>query len=502
VSSAPGGRSLTQIVVRGVGLAGSGFVLSQALTFAFYLVLARLATPGDFGAMAAGSIAVGIGFVLAESGMMAALIYRRDRVEEAANTALVATLLGGLGLSLLALLLAPLIGWYFQSERIGLVAAALSGYLVLRAGTIVPDALMQRRFSFLRRVVVEPLAVLAFGITAIILCARGLGVWGLVLGQYASVVVQVVLGWALARWRPRLRLASFAIWKEMAEYGRHVLSGEMVHRFAAEIDTLVVGRFLGAPALGQYRYALRFAAQPFGALVNVGSFVLLPALARISDDEVRFRGAFTRAFRWMSVVAIPAGLIFVPLGTPLLLLLLGPTWRQAAIAIAAMGGYPAARAYDSLASETWKATGNPRRLPRMHLLSAALSLVLMLALVPFGLNGVALALSLVSIGVAAYAIRGMSQVVGLPVRFLLGEIWPPLLAAVVMAGSILALDRLVIQAGDRGAAAGLALLGAEGLLAVAVYLSVLALVRPRTGREILDGLRSLRRRQGVSAPAA
>src|SRR5918996_149876 len=93
--------SLTGTVIRGVGLAGAGYVLTQVLTLVAYLVLARLATPEDFGQFAAATILVSVGLLFTESGMMAALIHRRDRIDEAASTATVATFAAGLGFALL-----------------------------------------------------------------------------------------------------------------------------------------------------------------------------------------------------------------------------------------------------------------------------------------------------------------------------------------------------------------------------------------------------------------
>src|SRR5438105_14796717 len=93
-------RSLTRIVVRGAGLAGAGHILTQVISLVAYLALARLATPHEFGQLAAGSIVVGAGLLVSEAGMLAAVVQRRDRVEEAASTALVATVLGGILLSL------------------------------------------------------------------------------------------------------------------------------------------------------------------------------------------------------------------------------------------------------------------------------------------------------------------------------------------------------------------------------------------------------------------
>jgi O-antigen/teichoic acid export membrane protein len=217
--------ALTGTVVRGVGWAGSGFVLARGITLAAYIALARLITPAELGYFAAGSILVGFAGLFAESGMAAAVIHRRDRVDEAAATATVATMGAGVVIGLVALASAPLIGHIFDSSTVAAVAAAMAGVLFLTTARVVPNALLQRRFSFLRRVVVQPAAALAFGVAAIISTSQGSGVWGLVIGQYASAAVDFVLSWALVQWRPRLSQVSVRMWRELVAYGRHVLAG-------------------------------------------------------------------------------------------------------------------------------------------------------------------------------------------------------------------------------------------------------------------------------------
>ena len=130
--------NLTQTVVRGVGLAGAGYVISQILTLGFFVVLARLATPADFGDYAAGSLIVSVGLLFTESGMMAALTHRPDRIDEAASTATISTTLSGIAFSLAALAASPLIGDLFNSSRVTDVAAAVSGLLFLRSVMVVP----------------------------------------------------------------------------------------------------------------------------------------------------------------------------------------------------------------------------------------------------------------------------------------------------------------------------------------------------------------------------
>jgi O-antigen/teichoic acid export membrane protein len=214
--------------------------------------------------------------------------------------------------------------------------------------------------------------------------------------------------------------------------------------------------------------------------------VLYPAFARIAADEERFQAAFLRALRWLSIVGLPASLILLPLGEPLVVLAFGETWRPAGRVLTAMCAFAAGHTYDSLASEAWKAAGRPDMLPRMHLLNAVSLIVLMLAFLPLGLTGMGAALSLSSLVVALYALRGAGRVLRIGARRLADEVWPAALAAAVMSGALFALERGVTRSDTHGVAIGLALLAAEALLGVVVFLAVLLAVRPERRNELRE----------------
>ena len=473
----------------GTGFTTAGFILSRLLTFVTYLVLARLAAPSVFGVFAAGSILLGAGSVFVESGMLAALIHRPDRFDEAMQTAFIATLAGGVGLTLTALAAAPLVGLLFSNREIGLVAAAMSGMLLLGACTVVPDALLQRRFSFLRRVMVDPLGVAVFGITSIGALASGMGVWGLVLATYASQVSQVAAAWAASGFRPEPRLASFRMWRELAGYGRHVLTGTGIDHVALAANTFVLGRFLSPSALGQYRYASRFGVLPQELSVNAASYVLLPAFSRISHEHERFERAVERSLRLLLAAVVPLSLLLVPLGRPLMVLLVGERWRPAGEALMALSLASAPSAAGSIAASALKGGGRPDALPRLHFVQAVLSIGLMLALLPFGLVGVALGFALGMTLGNGYAVIRTVQTLRFDLRRVARVAWPPYLAAGAMIAVLLPLEQLVVHAERHGPVAGLLLLMLETLLGLTLYGALLAGCAPLTAREIGRGAR-------------
>ena len=118
--------------MRGAGLSGAGYVLAQVLNLAAYVVLARLLDPSEFGTFAAATALLGFTLLLTESGLTSALVQRRTGFEEAANSALIASIGGGILFGLLALATAPLLGLFFDSSEVTAIAAVMSGMVPLR----------------------------------------------------------------------------------------------------------------------------------------------------------------------------------------------------------------------------------------------------------------------------------------------------------------------------------------------------------------------------------
>jgi len=489
-----GGRGpgrLLGTVLRGAGLAGGGYVLAQALNLGMYIVLSRLLTPGDFGVYAAATVLIAFGLLFTESGMQAAIIQRQDRLEEAQSTAVVATVLGGILLGLVNLGLAPLLGAIFDSSEVTRIAAAASGLIFIHSVSVAPNAILQRRFSFVRMVIVGPIEVAVFGGVAIYAATLDIGPWAMLAGQYAGAVVATTLAWTFARWRPRMNLVSFAMWKELASYGRHVLISTTIIRLGEQTaDSIIVGKSLGTSALGQYRFAFRIASLPFYVMLAAAAYVIFPVFSRIQDERGRLQAAFLRALRWMATLGIPAGMVLIPLGPPLAVLVFGDVWLPAGYAAIAMCAYAGASCITSSVIELLKADGNPSGLTRINSLITVTTAVAMIALIPLGLSAIAAGLSIGAIIGSAYAIHTARRVEEVPLGPMVAEIWPPVVASVVMAAAILPLDRLVLHPASHGTVAGLALLAVEALAAAGVYAVAVSALAPGLPREIAGLVRN------------
>lgn len=492
---------LRRTTIRGARLALTGYALSRGMMFGVYLVLARLISPADFGHFAAASVFIGVGALFVEGGMMSALIRHRDRLDEAASTAFASLLVSGILMTAIALAGAPLIGAFFKSSQVTRLAAALSGVLFVQAVTIVPDALLQKRFSFMRRVAVDPLGSAAFCAAAIVACANGAGAWGLVLGTYASMVTEMVASWAFAGFRPRPSQVSISMWRELASFARPVLGSSLISRVATQIDVLLLGRLKGASILGQYKNGFRIAQQPADAFVNAGSYVLLPALVRIAHDRERLRDAARELLAAVAAVALPVSLMMLPLGEALAVLLLGPKWRPAGHAVAALCGLLIGRATISVTSEIFKAVGRPNLLVRMHFVSlCTMAAFVGAAVAPFGLVGVGVAVSVSQCVTAAYALHHAGPLTGLRGGDLRRAARGPVLAAAAMLLAMFAFAAAVHPL-DYHVLVAWILVGAETLIGVGTYIALLLVIDRSRRHEAHALLAALYGRTRASARA-
>jgi O-antigen/teichoic acid export membrane protein len=472
--------SVSGTAVRGARLGTYGYVGSQILTFLAYLALVRMISPTGFGLYAAGTVVTGVGGLFAQSGMLAALINRKDHIHEAASTAFVALTVSGALLTLGSLAISPLVGLAFHQSEVTKVTAVMSGWLFLRALTIVPDALLQRSFSFARRVIVDPLGSLVFAAVAIPAAALHAGVWALVAGTYASMLVETVAAWWFARFRPRLREASFSLWREMATFARSVLVAEALLRVSQQVDVVTLGRFQGTAALGQYRNGLRLAAQPASAFVSVMAYILQPAFAHISHARERVAAATYQTYWAAMTVVVPVSFASLPLGVPIALVFLGPQWRSAGHAIAGLCGLTVGTAAVSIASEILKATGRARVLIRVEVVG----LVLILATVTtsailWGVTAVAIAMSISSVLTGVYAVVRLSSALELDLRRIATGFIHPVLASAAMVTAMIAFDDDLTPS-DPSLFIRAVLLALEVLIGAAVYAGFLAAIdRPR-----------------------
>ncbi|WP_158228228.1 oligosaccharide flippase family protein [Pseudonocardia sp. MH-G8] len=470
--------------------------VTQTVSLLQTVVLARLLTPAEVGLFAAGTVLTALLVEFSEGGLRAALVNRDRDVDAAAETVFWATLVSGVLMSLGALAAAPLIGIVFDDGTAGLVAAASAGGLLLYSLTNVPEAFLQREFSVRRSTVVAPIVSLSFAAVSILFAVLDFGVWSLVIGTYASSGALLVAVWLLAGWRPGTAKPSVRLWRELARYGFPLLVDRTASQIRTTTEPVVIGRLLDTAALGFYRYGLRIARLPVDVMIRVVAYALFPAFSRIAAEPARLRPNFLKALRWVTFCAAPVSGLMVAIGEPAAVVVLGEPWRAAGTVLVAMAGLGIGKALASVSEEAIKGCGRTALINRATAVEFVLGLGLLVLVVPFGLVGVGLAVSLTALVVGIFCLVLARPVVGVRSMEIVRATLPSVLASLAATATTAALEHLVLHSDSRATVTAVAFLALDGLAFLLVYVAVLAAMAPSMVATLARSVVAAARRAG------
>jgi O-antigen/teichoic acid export membrane protein len=475
---APGAPPLRGMIAKVAAASAAAQVVGEVVSLLQTIVLARLLGPTIVGIFAAGTVLTTFLGNFAEGGMRAGLVHRESKLEDAAETVFWGTIVTGLLMSLAALAAAPLIGYVFDSSTAGLVAATSSGALVLYSLMNVPEAMLQRQFSVKRRLVVGPLVSITFAVVSVTMALLDFGVWSLVAGTYASYLAWLIGVWALSDWRPGRGRATFAMWRELARFGFPLVAGFVGARTQQMVESIVVGRGLSTTALGHYRYGVRISRIPVNAILEIVANALFPAFSRISGDQERLRARYLQSLSVVTFFAAAVSGLALSIGEPAVVVLLGEPWRGAGIAVVAMAGLGLGKALTSVSEEALKGCGRTPLLNYLTATEVVLGIGLLVLIIPFGLVGVGLAISLTAIAVGVQCVWLVRPVVGVGLRELRRSIAPPVLAAAVAVAVTAWLEHGLLHADSRPVIVAVGALLLDTVVFLTVYLAVAAAVAP------------------------
>ena len=304
-------------------------------------VLARLLPPSDFGIVGAALVAVDIVAQVVNAAVTTSLVQRARTTRAHLATAFWLSALLSAGLYGTIWLATPAIASFFGMTALLTVLPALALLFVFDGLSAVAKAQQQRKLAFREVVVIRVVAdVVGLGAFSIALAVMGYGVWALVGGRLAQSVLRAV-GF-LARFPHPVRGASGRALREIVAFGGGVVLQGAMNSVARQSDSLVVGRFLGAGALGLYNRSYRMMALPASFLAESFTSVLFPVLSRAQAALDSLRSALVRATALLALALLPASGAVAVLAPEAVFVGLGPDWLGAApaLGVLAFGMFP------------------------------------------------------------------------------------------------------------------------------------------------------------------
>ncbi len=292
----------------------------------FQVLIARLLLPADFGVFAIGLAWIAAFEIIKDWGLTHAILVRRGGKAEIVLQFTV-QILTALCFYLITLALTPVAADLFGLVDLTVVLplVGLTVFISAVADPIITDHLMAQRYRQLAlRQMTMPIAT---GVVGLLLAHFGYGVYSLVLGLLVGHLVGVLslvvgghtgFGFSL----------DFGLVRNLMPIGKHIVLQRLFGFLVGQADSFIVGRALGAQALGLYRMGNILAFLfPASSVAQTQQVVFTELSAKREVEQLRARyNQFTILAGGALLLYSMAAYLSAPMLVPLVL---GEQWRDA-----------------------------------------------------------------------------------------------------------------------------------------------------------------------------
>lgn len=463
------GEDLTRATVRGVQWSYASALIIAGLQVIVGAVLARQLTPAEFGLVAMALVAIRFGQHFAQLGIGSAMVQKFQLTPEEIGAGFWASLAMGVLFSILFTVAAPVIGLVFRDEALIPVVRVLALSFALTGVSMSSLSLLRRNLRFKAIAAVEIISyVLGYGFIALALAFSGAGVWSLVTGNLVQSAFAAAGYYVASRHQiPFTRRRTDYTY--LLSFGSKVSIVGFLEFLSTNVDTMVVGRYLGGAALGVYNRAYTVAYLPTYQVMQGMTRVLQPSISRMQRDIERMRRNYLNAMLLLAAAALPLSWGIAAASNEIVGVLLGSQWRDAVGPVTVMALAAPFSALTRLGEIVAEALGHLRE----KIVIRAVQLIAFVGLawigLPYGIVGLAGAFAIVEVGaLAAYALL-TSHLTGARIADIARNLIPGTSCAVAVSTYVYAVHRAAVFLGSsQGLALATQVIGAAIISIVGV----------------------------------
>ena len=312
-------------IVGGLAWKFSERLVSQGVSFAVSLVLARLLSPDDYGLIALVLVFINLAGVFITSGFATALIQKKDADDTDFSTIFYCSLLCSFAIYLLIFLIAPLVAAFYEQPMLREILWVFGLQVPLGVFNSIQTAYISRHMLFKKVFFSTLISAVISGGAGIWMAWSGLGVWALVGQSLSMTLCNTLVMLVIVPWRPK-RLFSAAAAKQRLRYSSRVLLADLSGTFFGEVRNLIVGKVYTNADLAFYTKGQQLPNLITGNLSQSVMAVLFPAMSNESGNIAEVKRMARRSTCLMAFLLFPVLFGLAAIMEPLVLLLYTEKW--------------------------------------------------------------------------------------------------------------------------------------------------------------------------------
>lgn len=298
---------------------------TTGIQFVLQLVLARILSPSDYGAIALLNVFILVSNVFIQQGFTSSLIQRQDVTNKDYSSVFYMSLIIATICYIVLFIFAPSIAKFYHLYILKDVLRVLALILFVGAYNSVQIAQISKEFKFKQLFYSSLVGIVISGIIGICFAIYGFGIWSLVIQQLLNQIIITIVLFYQTKWKPTICFEIMRI-KVLFSYGSKLLLSSLIDVIYNNIYSLVIGKVYNSQSLGYYNRADQF---PNVLVSNInGSIqsVIFPALSELQNDKEKMKLLVRKAMMMSAYAVFPIMMGLSAVAEPLITLLLTEKW--------------------------------------------------------------------------------------------------------------------------------------------------------------------------------
>ncbi len=320
--------------ILGSGIKWNGFAsaISTIGQLIIMLTLARVVGPEALGFLTLALVWIRIAMPLLELGFGNSVIQSPDLSSDQFSTLF--WIQQGLALFLTLLsysLIGMLMVYFFNSEIIQELIWLAAPLFLIAAPGLLHLALLKKQLKF------KSIAQVQIGGAVMeIIIALGLllylqSVAAVIYGMLAKHFTQTILSLWLAKGNRMLNWQfNISQSKSLIQFGVFDLGSQIINQFSSQVDKLIIGKLLGATALGLYTLAWDIMITPLGKLTGIFNQTAFPLFSKIKEDPKELARTYHLINKCIFFIILPLFTLTALMSESFVISLFGSEWVEAA----------------------------------------------------------------------------------------------------------------------------------------------------------------------------
>lgn len=359
----------------------------MTLSFISNLVLARLLSPDDFGAIGMLAIFIALSTNFIDGGFGSALVQKSQPTQRDYSTIFYWNLSLAILLYTIIWFCAPHIASYYGIDILSQLLRIQALILIINSLGLVQRAQLRKQLQFKRIAAVDLTSSVIAVSTAIVSAYNGMGVWSLVIYQLLLNGCQTIGVWISHRWIPSF-VFDVQSFKSLFRFGGFLLISDLLNTLCDNIQGLIIGKRFSPSVMGYYSQAKRLEEVPTMSLSTIVSQVTFPVFSQLKGEVVALRAAHQKCLHAINFINIPLMSLLIVIAHSLIVLLFTDKWLESVPYFRILCVAGLANCLQSINYQLYVAMGHSKSMFRWNILKRSVGLLLILAGAVMGVHGI------------------------------------------------------------------------------------------------------------------